>query len=164
MFETTSTQEQFAEMRPEYTATYLAEVAAPLFGKQAKEKFDAMLGSVVHRHLGDGPAAEEAVASGTFVVEGNTTVLRLNPQTDCVEIYVDMGLPGASSDQAEIYGKLLEMNLNAAHYGVLFGRNEHSKRLVASLRVHIGLMDGEGEFCAGCLQMITEAIRSVRTW
>jgi hypothetical protein len=30
--------------------------------------------------------------------------------------------------------------------------------------VHTSLTDSEGEFCNGCLQMIMEAIRSVRTW
>lgn len=164
MFEATSAPEQFTEMAPQDGTRYLAEVAAPLYAKHAKDTFDAMLRNVMRRHVGGGAAADAAVASGSFTYQGDTAVIRLNPLTDCVEIFVDMGLPGDSVDHVDIYGRLLEMNLNCAHYGVLFGRNERSRRLVASHTMHIALADEEGELCDGCLQMVAQAVRSVRTW
>ena len=164
MFEAASAPDQFIPMTPQEGTRYLAEVAAPLYARQAKETFDAMLRNLIRRHVGDGTAADAAVASGSFTYQGDTAVIRLNPLTDCVEIFVDMGQPGNPVDHAEVYGRLLEMNLNSGHYGVLFGRNERSKRLVASHTMHIALADEEGELCDGCLQMLAEAIRSVRTW
>ena len=131
---------------------------------QVSTKFDSILKNVVRRQLGGGEAADKALASGSFLFDGLTVVLRLNEDNDSIELYADMGLPDTSADHAGIYGALLQMNLHNTHEGVVFGKNETSKRLVACLKGHVFMMDDDGDFCLACLQHLTAAVHQVRTW
>jgi len=157
-------QARRAEMTAAEFSQQMDEVTVPLLKREVAQKFDAMLNNVVRRQLGEGQAAQSALASGSFVLNDLTVVLRLNEDTDAIELYADMGLPDPSADQAEIFGTLLQMNLHNTHPGIVFGRNEASKRLVAFLKGHIFMMDDEGDFCLACLNKLTETVHRIRNW
>src|SRR4051812_13064524 len=110
---------QYVEMPSGPNALQITDVAVPLISKQAADKFDAILKNVVRRQLGQGEAAERALASGSFLMKDLTVVMRFNRGSDCIEVYVDMGLPDSSADQARIFGSLLAMNLHNTHEGIL---------------------------------------------
>ena len=158
------TPAQRVEMTAAEFSTQITEVTVPLLKLQVAQKFDRILSNVVRRQLGEGQAAQSAVASGSFLLDDLTVVLRLNDDNDAMELYADMGLPDSSADQAEIFGALLQMNLHNTYPGIAFGRNEVSKRLVAFLKGHIFMMDDDGDFCLACLHKLTGTVHQVRTW
>ena len=157
-------QARRVEMTAAEFSQQMDEVTMPLLKREVAQKFDAVLNNVVRRHLGEGQAALSALASGSFVLNDLTVVLRLNEDTDAIELYADMGLPDPSADQAEIFSALLQMNLHNTHPGIVFGRNEASKRLVAFLKGHIFMMDDEGDFCLACLNKLTGTVHEIRNW
>ncbi|CAN5682879.1 hypothetical protein BH11PSE7_BH11PSE7_23280 [soil metagenome] len=162
------TAQQAPAQRVEMTAAEFSAqidaVTVPLIQCEVTQKFDAILGNVVRRQLGEGQAAQSALSSGSFVLNELTVVLRLNEDNDAIELYADMGLPDTSADQVEIFGTLLQMNLHNTYPGIVFGRNEASKRLVAFLKGHIFMMDDEGDFCLACLHKLTGTVHEIRNW
>ena len=61
------------------------------------DSFAQTLRRIVLRIRGDGPEADQALADGALVIQGHTVVLRLNPQTDFVELFCDIGQPAVPS-------------------------------------------------------------------
>ena len=122
--------------------------------------FNEMLPRIVERVVGAGQEAEEALASGGFVLNDCTVVLRLNPDTDSVEFFCDVGLPHYHGQEA-VYRKAMEMNLCRTYPGIVFGIHPESGRLVATTATHALLMSDD-EVCVNTLQMLTRVVAQLR--
>ncbi len=100
-----------------------------------ESRFQDLLRGTVGRLVVDPVAAEDALLTGALPVGDTLVVMRLNPQTDQVEFFADIGLPPDHQVQ-EAYRAVLEMNLCRTHHGVTFGVHPESGRLVATQAAH----------------------------
>lgn len=98
-------------------------------------RFQDLLKGTVDRLVTDPVAAQEALRTGALPVGDTLVVMRLNPQTDQVEFFADIGLP-PDHQVLEAYRVVLEMNLCRTHHGVTFGVHPESGRLVATQAAH----------------------------
>ena len=124
------------------------------------DSFAQTLRRIVLRILGDGPEADQALADGALVIQGRTVVMRLNPQTDFVELFCDIGQPAVPSLEA-VYRAALEANLCRRFPGVTLGLHPESGRLVATLALN-GLMVDHGDLCMTALELLTGCAAEVR--
>lgn len=126
----------------------------------SEASFRDLLALTVSRLVPDPQAAEEALRTGAFVVDDTLVVMRLNPQTDYIEFFGDIGLP-ADHQHEQAYRALLEMNLCRAHPGVTFGVHPESGRLVASQAMH-ALVIADEEVCIGVANRLARLARELR--
>lgn len=137
----------------------MVEMDESLRGMSA-QIFEAMLPRVVERIVGPGDAAQEALANGGFVLNECTVVMRLNPDTDSVEFFCDVGLPHPHSELA-VYRTALEFNLCRTYPGINFGIHPESGRLVATAATH-ALLVADDDVCVNTLQMLTGVVAQLR--
>lgn len=161
----TSDPDDGAALAPEYDESLdamlldLGEMGEK-FRASGAARFEAMLPRVIARVLGEGEAARQALADGGFVMNESTVVLRLNPDTDQVEFFCDLGLPEAHSlDQA--YRTALQLNLCRTYPGVVFGVHPESGRMVATTAISSVLL-ADDQVCINVLEMLTLQVRQVR--
>ncbi len=130
------------------------------FSRSARERFAEILPRVIARFLGDGPAVEEALREGGFEVNEVTVVVRLNPQTDAIEFFADIGLPEPHALDAACRAAL-EINLCRTYPGLVLGLHPQSGRLVATTSLHC-LLVGEDDACVNTVEMLTLQVRRLR--
>ena len=133
---------------------------ASSFSQAAHERFTEILPRVIARFLGDGPAVEEALREGGFEVDEVTVVIRLNPQTDSIEFFADVGLPGPH-DLESACRAALEINLCRTYPGLVLGMHPQSGRLVATTSMHF-LLVGDDDACVNTVEMLTQQVRRMR--
>lgn len=125
----------------------------------SSERFHALLPRVVARVVGDAQAAREAVRTGGFILDESTVVLRLNPHTDCLEMFCDVGLPLPGADAREqTLRAAMEMNLCRTHPDVTFGLHPESGRLVATMATPMSLLTDD----EACLETLVRLARVAR--
>ncbi|MEJ7930302.1 hypothetical protein WG922_09970 [Ramlibacter sp. AN1015] len=125
------------------------------------ERYARLLPRVAARIVGPDPAAEkEALESGGFVLDDTTVVMRLNPDTDHLEFFCDIGMP-LPHTRDDAYRAALEMNLCRSHPGVTFGVHPESSRLVATTAMHM-LLVADDEACLNAIGMLTRISRELR--
>lgn len=144
---------------PESFVDQLAEMTEAVSAASA-QLFEKLLPRVVERMLGQGEQADAALASGGFVLNDCTVVMRLNPQTDTVEFFCDVGMPAPHAREA-VYRTALEMNLCRTHAGVTFGIHPESGRLVATTSAH-ALLLADDQVCIDALHLLTEVCSQLR--
>jgi hypothetical protein len=125
------------------------------------DSFAQTLRRIVLRILGDGPEADQALADGALVIQGRTVVMRLNPQTDFVELFCDIGQPAVPSLEA-VYRAALEANLCRRFPGVTLGLHPESGRLVATSAMHMMLFTDD-DACLNTLQMLAALVRQLKS-
>ena len=130
------------------------------FSRAALERFAEILPRVIARFLGDGPAVDEALREGGFEVNEVTVVVRLNPQTDSIEFFADVGLPEPHSLESACRAAL-EMNLCRTYPGLVLGMHPQSGRLVATTSMHC-LLVGDDDACVNTVEMLTLQVRRMR--
>lgn len=130
------------------------------FRRSAAERFEAILPRVVARFVGEGAALEQALKDGGFDVEDVTVVMRLNPETDSIEFFADVGLPEGHS-QASVYRTALEMNLCRTYPGIILGIHPQSGRLVATTSMHC-LLIADDDTCVNAIEMLTFQVQRMR--
>uniref|UniRef100_UPI0032B194A5 hypothetical protein n=1 Tax=Acidovorax soli TaxID=592050 RepID=UPI0032B194A5 len=126
----------------------------------ARERFAEILPRVIARFLGDGPAVDEAVRAGGFEVHDVTVVIRLNPQTDAIEFFADIGLPDPHALESA-YRAALEINLCRTYPGIVLGLHPESGRLVATTSMHF-LLVGDDDVCVNTVEMLTLQVQRMR--
>lgn len=122
-------------------------------------RFRALLPRVVARAVGDEALAQEALRIGGFLLDESTVVMRLNPETDFLEFFCDIGMPLPDLEAREqTLRAAMEMNLCRSHPDVTFGLHPESGRLVATMAMPMSLMtDDEG--CLAALMRLTQVAR-----
>lgn len=148
-----------SEIDHERVVAELAE-AAQGASTQIASSFSETLRKIVQRVVGEGPQADQALADGGFVLKDTTVVLRLNPQTNFVEFFSDIGEPDTHSLEST-YRAALEANLCRTFPGVTLGVHPQSGRLVATLAMN-GLMAQDEDFCMTLLETLTERATQIR--
>jgi hypothetical protein len=123
------------------------------------EAFTQTLRRIVLGTMGDGPEADQALADGGLVIQGRTVVMRLNPQTDFVELFCDIGQPAADRLEA-VYRHALEANLCRRFPGVTLGLHPESGRLVATLALN-GLMVDHEDLCMTALDLLARCASEI---
>jgi hypothetical protein len=124
--------------------------------------FSETLRRVALRLIGEGADAEQAIAGGAFVLDDSTVVIRLNPETNFVEFFCDVGQPDTYALEAG-YRAALEANLCRTFPGVTLGIHPESGRLVATMAFNGFLVDNEELFVqmlqslVGCAKQIRES-------
>ncbi len=139
--------------------TEMAEAAQEVSNLVAAA-FPETLRRIVHRTVGEGPLADQALVDGGFLLNDHTVVLRLNPDTDFVEFFCDIGQPEDSALEAT-YRAALEANLCRSFPGVTLGVHPHSGRLVATVALN-GLMADNEALCMTILESLTGCVRQIR--
>lgn len=136
-------------------------LAAPgeLLAESAAD-FEDLLRQVVARIVGDGPAAEQALAEGGFVMDDCTVVLRRDPDSDYIEVFCDVGQPDPHF-QNDAWRVALELNLMRTYPGLTLGLHPESGRLVATLQTHCLLL-GHPDQCIHLLQMLVLQVQRLR--
>lgn len=124
------------------------------------QRFNALLPQVVAQVVGEGEPAREALRTGGFLLGESTVVMRLNPDTDFLEFFCDIGLPLPQAREATLRAAM-EMNLCRTHPGVTFGLHPESGRLVATTAMHM-LLVVDDEVCLHALQLLTQVSRQRR--
>lgn len=124
------------------------------------DAFTDTLRRIVASTVGEGPAAQQALADGGLVINDRTVVVRLNPETDFAEFFCDIGQPHIHRLEA-VYRTALEANLCRQFPGVTLGIHPDSGRLVATLALNGLMMDNE-EFCMMTLDMLTRCAWQIR--
>jgi hypothetical protein len=122
------------------------------------DAFTQTLRRIVLRTMGDGPEADQA--DGGLVIQGRTVVMRLNSQTDFVELFCDIGQPAADRLEA-VYRHALEANLCRRFPGVTLGLHPQSGRLVATLALN-GLMVDHEDLCMTALDLLARCASEIR--
>lgn len=130
------------------------------FRRSAAERFQEILPRVVARFVGEGPALAQALQDGGFEVEDVTVVMRLNPQSDAIEFFADIGLPQPHSLES-VYRTALEMNLCRTYPGIILGIHPESGRLVATSSMHC-LLVTDDDVCVNAIEMLTLQVRNLR--
>jgi len=133
---------------------------AEAIAAESAARFSDMLPRVVQRVLGDGPDAQQALETGGFVLDDSVIVMRLNPDTDTLEFFCDIGMPPPHSIEAN-FRTALEMNLCRTYAGVTFGVHPESGRLVATSAMHMMLFSDD-EMCLNALQMLAGLVKQLR--
>lgn len=133
---------------------------ADALAAESAERFDVLLPRVVAQVLGDGPAAQEALQSGGFVLDESTVVMRLNADTDNLEFFCDIGLPDPHH-APDAFRTALELNLCRTYPSVTFGLHPESGRLVATTAMHM-LLVVDDETCLHTLDLLTRVARELR--
>lgn len=128
--------------------------------REGSEIFKDLLPRVVERIVGAGAPAQEALANGGFVLEDCTVVMRLNPETDEVEYFCDVGLPSAHGVEACLR-RAMEMNLCRTYRGVTFGVHPESGRLVATTAMHAHQIASD-DVCVTTLHRLTGVVSQLR--
>lgn len=124
------------------------------------QRFDALQSRVVARVVGAGEPAQQALRTGGFLLGEDTVVMRLNPDTDFIEFFCDIGQPLPEGREATLRAAM-EMNLCRTHPGVTFGLHPESGRLVATTAMHM-LLVPDDEACLQALQLLTGVARQRR--
>lgn len=124
------------------------------------DTFTQTLRRIVLRTMGDGPEADQALAEGALVLQGRTVVMRLNSQTDFVELFCDIGQPAADRLEA-VYRHALEANLCRRFPGATLGIHPESGRLVATLALN-GLMVDNDDLCMTALDLLARCASEIR--
>jgi len=124
------------------------------------DSFAHLMRQVVRRAVGDGPAADQALSDGGFLMNERMVVMRLNTDIDHVEVFCDVGQPESYSLEAT-YRAALEANLCRQFPGVMLGIHPDSGRLVATLALN-GLMVDDEDFCMMILENLTRAAWQIR--
>lgn len=122
--------------------------------------FQETLRRIVSHCVQDDQAAEQALTDGAFLLNDHTVVLRLNPETDFVEFFCDIGLPDPHALETT-YRAALEANLCRSYPGITLGIHPQSGRLVATLAMN-GLMTDNEAFCMTILENLTRCARQIR--
>ncbi|TFY97943.1 type III secretion system chaperone [Ramlibacter rhizophilus] len=130
------------------------------FRANSAARFQAMLPRMITRVLGEGDAARQALADGGFVMNEATVVLRLNPDTDQVEIFCDVGVPDPHGLE-RAYRAALELNLCRTYPGVVFGVHPESGRMVATTAIS-SVIALDDQVCINALEMLTLHVRQLR--
>ena len=91
---------------------------------------------------------------------GSTVVLRLNPHTDCLEMFCDVGLPEVHAREAA-YRAALEINLCRSYPGITLGVHPESGRMVATVAIH-SLLVADDEVCLNTLDLLTRHVDQLR--
>ncbi len=130
------------------------------FSQAARERFTEILPRVIARFLGDGPAVEEALREGGFEVNEVTVVVRLNPQTDSIEFFADVGLPEPHALESACRAAL-EINLCRTYPGLVLGLHPQSGRLVATTSMHC-LLVNDDDACVNTVEMLTLQVHRMR--
>lgn len=144
---------------PQALFEHLAEESRA-FRRSAVERFQDILPRVIARFVGDGPALAQALQDGGFDVEDVTVVMRLNPSTDSIEFFADIGLPQPYSLES-VYRTALEMNLCRTYPGIILGIHPESGRLVATTSMHC-LLVTDDDACINAIEMLTLQVRNIR--
>lgn len=138
---------------------HLLAVPGGLLAESAAD-FEDLLRQVVARVVGDGPAAEQALAEGGFVMDGCTLALRRNPDNDFIEVFCDVGQPDPHFlDDA--WRLALELNLMRTYPGLTLGLHPESGRLIATLQTHFLLL-GQPDACITLLETLVRQVRRLR--
>lgn len=132
----------------------------PVTPSASTARFNALLPRVVAQVLGEGAQAREALRTGGFLVGESTVVMRLNPDTDALEFFCDIGLPLPHA-WPDTVRAAMEMNLCRTHPGVTFGLHPESGRLVATTAMHM-LLVVDDEVCLNALNLLTGVARQRR--
>ena len=150
------------ELSPEIPGFDLGEFAEALAGieQDPAARFAQLLPQVVHRVLGQGAEADQALADGGFVLNDATVVMRLNEQTDHIEFFCDIGVPERHSRE-DAFRVALELNLCRAYPGITLGVHPESGRLVATTAVH-SLLVADDEVCLQALDTLTQQVQRLR--
>lgn len=127
---------------------------------QVADAFAQTLRKIVMRALGDGPAVDQALADGGFVMNERMVVMRLNTETDHVELFCDVGQLESFSLEAN-YRAALEANLCRRFPGVMLGVHPDSGRLVATIALS-GLMVGDEDLCMMIVENLTHGALKIR--
>ncbi|MFD0668177.1 type III secretion system chaperone [Ramlibacter sp. MAHUQ-53] len=126
----------------------------------SEDRFNLLLPRVVAQVVGEGEPAREALRTGGFLVGESTVVMRLNPETDSLEFFCDIGLPLPWARESTLRAAM-EMNLCRTHPGVTFGLHPESGRLVATTAMHM-LLVADDEVCLNALALLTGVARQRR--
>lgn len=118
-----------------------------------KASFAESLRRIIARTVGQGPAADQALEDGGFLINDRMVVVRLNPDTDFVELFCDIGQPDPHYLES-VYRAALEANLCRKFPGLTLGVHPESGRLVGTLAVD-GLMFDDEELCMTILETLT---------
>lgn len=137
----------------------LADVAQEV-SAMVDTSFQETLRRIVSHCVQDDQAAEQALTDGAFLLNDHTVVLRLNPETDFVEFFCDIGLPDPHALETT-YRAALEANLCRSYPGITLGIHPQSGRLVATLAMN-GLMTDNEAFCMTILENLTRCARHIR--
>ena len=133
---------------------------ADTIAAESAARFNDLLPRVVHRVLGDGPDARQALETGGFVLDDSVIVMRLNPDTSSLELFCDIGQPQPQSVEAN-FRTALQLNLCRTYPGVTFGLHPESGRLVATSAMHMMLFTDD-EVCLNALQMLAGLVRQLK--
>lgn len=125
-----------------------------------KASFAESLRRIIARTVGHGLAAEQALEDCGFLMNERMVVVRLNPDTDFVELFCDIGQPDLY-DLEGVYRAALEANLCRTFPGLTLGVHPESGRLVGTLTLD-GLMFDNEEFCMTILESLTRGAWLVR--
>lgn len=128
--------------------------------RQVADSFAQTLRKIVQHVVGDGPAADQAIADGGFVMNERMVVMRLNTDTDHIELFCDVGQPESFSLEAT-YRAALEANLCRKFPGLMLGIHPESGRLVATVALN-GLMGDDEDFCMMILENLTQGAWQIR--
>ncbi len=136
--------------------------APPLVPGDSAQRFNALLPRVVAQVVGEGEPARQALRTGGFLLGESTVVMRLNPDTDFLEFFCDIGLPLPEPQAREATLRAaMEMNLCRTYPDVTFGLHPGSGRLVATTAMHM-LLVADDEVCLHALHLLTAVSRQCR--
>lgn len=120
-------------------------------------QFEKLKGETVARLAPDQDPPGEG--SGSFSLEGKLVIMRLNPENDQIEIFVDVGVPHAHSRE-EVYRALLEMNLSRTYPGVVFGIHAESRRAVLTSSAHV-FMVTDADACISWISSLVDIAKQM---
>lgn len=131
------------------------------FRTQCAERFEAIVRAMAEHLFGAGDtlAADSLKATGAASIDGRTLVLRLNAESDMIEMFCDLGLPDPHQRE-NCLATVLHANLCRSQDGVTWGLHPESGRLVATLAVHVFHVDAE--MCLMLMQQLAMAVAEIR--
>lgn len=137
----------------------LADAAAAL-GVECARRYASLMQELVQHLFGDDAVlASQALEAGSFSLDGQTVVMRLDPDNDMIEFFCDIGQPDFNRVETS-YRNILELNLCRTYPGLVFGVHPESGRIVATAAMH-ALMLTNVEMCLGVLQTMIDCVKDI---